>query len=59
MNLSEREQRALKDYVKRFGPNADQPGMVEEIDGVIELSNANGTLATYKVTAGGTVRFVG
>jgi hypothetical protein len=52
------ENRARKAYFRRFGPNADQPSLVECKGGCIRLRNVRGKLACYQITKGGGLRYV-
>ncbi len=48
------EDRARIAYFRRFGADADMPSVsVDEMQGVVELSNVNGVLAAYRITKRG------
>jgi hypothetical protein len=55
MNRVTVEQRALQAYFRRFGKDAQQPGMIEMEDRengqYVVLSNVNGVLAKYRVSS--------
>jgi hypothetical protein len=50
--------KATKDYHRRFGPEAANPSSASSANnGVLQLVNCNGTLATYRVGPTGRLMF--